>query len=104
MNPRPRLNPQASAVAAVSAKYGPALFRPESDGGSGWPSQTRNAAAARIPPGTQSGRAALSSSITQLVGAEADVGELAALRALADVLGKLLPVERLHRAILALDA
>ena len=36
------------------------LFSPASEGGSDWPSQTKNAAAARIPPGTQSGRATLS--------------------------------------------
>ena len=61
---RPRLNPQASAAAAVSAKYGPAVFNPVSEGGSDRPSQMRNAAAARIPPGTHNGRAALNASIT----------------------------------------
>src|SRR5882672_9771743 len=77
---------------------------PASEAGSGRPIHTSNAAAARIPPGTQSGRSALMLSATQAVWAEAHVGELAALRALADVLGKLLRVQRLHRAVLALDA
>src|SRR5919201_71139 len=101
---RPRLKPKASAAAAMSVKYGPAVRRPASDSGSGRSTQTRSAAAARIPPGTQSGRSALSRSTTQAVGTETDVGELAALRALAHVLGKLLRIERLDRAVLALDA
>src|SRR5947209_9099101 len=103
-NERPRLNHQASASAAVSAAYGPAVRRPISVAGSGLPTQTRSAAAARIPPGTHSGRSALSCSSTQSVGSEADVGELAALRALADMLGERLALERLDRAVLALDA
>src|SRR5579859_3051983 len=41
---------------------------------------------------------------SQAVGAEAHVAELAALRALADVLGELLRIQRLDRAVLALDA
>jgi len=45
-------------------KYGPALRSPESESGSGWPSHTKTAARARIPPGTQSGRSALSGSST----------------------------------------
>src|SRR2546429_6835808 len=74
------------------------------EGGSARPSHRSSAAAARIPPGTHSGRSALSRSITKPVWAEAHVSQLAALRALAHVLGELLRVERLHRAGLALDA
>src|SRR2546426_11647466 len=80
------------------------LRSPLNEGGSGRPSHRSSAAAARIPPGTHSGRSALSRSITKPVWAEAHVSELAALRALAYVLRKLLRVERLHRAVLALDA
>src|SRR5438874_1386926 len=93
-----------SASANVSAAYGPAVRRPISVAGSGLPTQTRSAAAARIPPGTHSGRSALSCSGTQAIGSEADVGELAALRALADMLGERLALEGLDRAVFALDA
>ena len=103
-NARPRLNHHASATAATSGTYGPSVRNPESEGGSGRPIQTSNAAAARIPPGTQSGRSALRLSLTQPIGTEADIGELAALRALADVLLELLRLERFRRAVLALDA
>src|SRR6266850_2630141 len=41
---------------------------------------------------------------TEPVGPEADVGEPAALRALAEVLGKLLLVEGRHRPVLPLDS
>src|SRR2546426_2738619 len=80
------------------------LRSPLNEGGSGRPSHRSSAAAARIPPGTHSGRSVLSRSITKPVWAEAHVSELAALRAFSDVLGELLRVERLHRAVLALDA
>src|SRR5690348_7394452 len=53
------------------------------------------------PPGAV---AATRRSFSEAIRAEADVAQLAALRALADVLGELLRVQRLHRAVLALDA
>src|SRR5262245_36741344 len=85
---------------ATSSTYGPSVRRPLSVSGT----RTNAAAAAvvrRIPAGIQAGR---SKSAPQPVGAEAGVAHAPALRALAHVLAELLGVERLHRAVLALDS
>src|SRR5258708_31098300 len=66
--------------------------------------QRREVGAARSQAVYHNGRSVHILSIASPDRTEADVGELAALRTLADVLGELLRIERLERAVLALDA
>src|SRR4051812_29092444 len=96
------------------------MRRPPSDFGSGGSSPAASVVTTRIATGAAAGRAARSpavrpsfthafagsfaGSFAQSVGFDAGLGQLAALRALAQVLGELLRAQRLDDAVLALDS
>src|SRR6185436_7330020 len=69
------------------------------------PKATASAATPRIAAGRTSSLGGASVLLlSEAIRPEADIADLAALRALAHVLGELLRVHRLRRAVLALDA
>src|SRR6185295_4559628 len=102
---RPRLKPQAIAVAMDSTAYGPAVCRPSSESGIG-ASHVSAPVKARIAAGTPAGRSALSSSGSsgdfKAIRPEADIAQPPPLGALADVLGELLGIESLGGTVLPL--